>query len=476
MMERYKWQPKDEPEPNLRYWKPHPGPQTRALQATDFELLMGGARGGTKTESSLAVTLTTFKHKPELLPQYRELVVRKNSTDLEEWLDRAARFYYSVGGKRVGKTLRFDSGALIRTGHLKDDNAYTKYLGHEYHRIKIEELTLIPKEINYLQLIASCRSTVPGLTPQVFATTNPGEIGHVWVAQRWGIQGKPPYGEIVTKSSGNRTRRFIPATVEDNPTLMKYDPEYVAFLESLPEPLRSAWRNGDWSVFAGQFFAKLSQTIHACVPFDVPSRWPLTAALDYGETAPTAFGLYTRDGDVTYRIGEYYNIDSSASKHAKNILDFCLNNKYTNGRLPDVVYADPSMWTKTRLDEWSVESPADKFIEQGLNLKPANNDRINGWRACRDAIDWYKSDDDKWIRKPAFQYFEGQSPNFEMFVPTLQTHKINVEDVIKCDTDHAADEWRYHMIAVRPRIILKSNPKLEQDDLMITAGVRDERF
>src|SRR3546814_9561209 len=55
----------------------------------------------------------------------------------------------------------FPSGAVIRTGHLKDDQAYTKYQGQEYQRQLIEELTQIPTVKRYLQLTSSCRSTVP---------------------------------------------------------------------------------------------------------------------------------------------------------------------------------------------------------------------------------------------------------------------------------------------------------------------------
>ena len=110
-------------------------------------------------------------------------------------------------------------------------------------------------------------------------------------------------------------------------------------------------------------------------------------------------------------------------------------------------------------------------------MTPANHDRINGWRACRDAIDWYKTDDGEWIREPKFVYFEGENPMFELYVPTAQTSKTNPEDIIKCDTDHIDDEWRYHMIAVRPKIVLKtSTPEFDEELAPLTAGIREERF
>jgi hypothetical protein len=78
-------------------------------------------------------------------------------------------------GQIVGNPpeVRFPTGGVIRTGYLKDDKAYQKYRGHAYHRMLIEELTHIATEDNYKKLIASCRSAVPALRPQVFGTTNP---------------------------------------------------------------------------------------------------------------------------------------------------------------------------------------------------------------------------------------------------------------------------------------------------------------
>ena len=138
----------------------------------------------------------------------------------------------------------FPSGAKIILGHLKDDGAYAKYQGHEYQRMLIEEITHIPSEELYLKLLASCRSTVPGLRARLFATTNPGEIGHKWVKKRF-VDVAAPGTEFTDPVTG-RTRMFIQSRVEDNPTLMEADPNYVKFLDGLPDGLREQWREGSW--------------------------------------------------------------------------------------------------------------------------------------------------------------------------------------------------------------------------------------
>jgi len=230
---------------DLIYWKPHAGVQTFALSQVVFELLYGGARGGGKTDAGIA-----WMMRPIANPLYRGLVIRKNAEDLKDWVDRAERTFATAGAVKTGNPAEFTfpSGAKIRTGHLKDEQAYNKYQGHEYQRMLIEELTLIPNYESYEKLRASCRSTVVGLDARMFATTNPGEVGHVWV-KKYFIDVAPPmtaYRDPVT----GRLRMFVPATIEDNPTLMTRDPDYVKSLDGIKdESLRKAWRYGSWDVF-----------------------------------------------------------------------------------------------------------------------------------------------------------------------------------------------------------------------------------
>jgi hypothetical protein len=263
------------------YWKPHPGKQTEALTRSEFEILYGGARGGGKTDAGIAWLLREA-HNPLL----RALIIRKNYEDLEDWLDRAARFYAGVGARIVGKPARiiFPSGALMRAGHLKDPKSYTKYLGHEYQRMLIEELTLIPSELDYLKILTSLRSTVEGLDPRMFCTTNPGGVGHGWVKERFIDVAK--WGEPYIDPETGRSRIFIQATMDDNPTLMTMDPAYVQQIEALKdkdEALYRAWRFGDWDVFVGQMFAKFRRNTHVINPM-IPRKDTLVhyIGMDWG--------------------------------------------------------------------------------------------------------------------------------------------------------------------------------------------------
>lgn len=243
---------------NLVIWRPNPGQQEYALTREENEVLYGGARGGGKTDASIA-WISRWVDNPDL----RFLVIRRNAADLDDWIARAKKMWTNAGLQPVfaGREVRFPSGAVGRFGHLFDDNAYERYQGHEYQKMIIEELTHIPTEDLFLKLIGSCRSTVDGLHAQIFMTTNPGNIGHEWVKRRYVDVSEPNETYVERLPSGIRTRIFIPAKVEDNPVLVEKDPQYVAYLDSLKGPQKQAWRDGSWDSFEvkGAYYTKWIQ-------------------------------------------------------------------------------------------------------------------------------------------------------------------------------------------------------------------------
>ena len=277
-----------------------------------------GARGGGKTDCGLVWLTDCIKN-----PRYRALVIRKNADDLSDWVDRASRFYTGLGAK-IGyrpAVIVFTSGAIIRTGHLKDDQAYTKYQGHEYQRMLIEELTQIPDEKRYLQLIASCRSTDPELKPQIFCTTNPGGVGHLWVRKRF-VDVAPPNTPYLDPIEG-RSRIYIPATIDDNPSLTLADPFYVKQLDALKTTdvdLWKAWRLGDWDVFIGQFFQTFLKELHVIKAYTPSHSSRKFGNIDWGFAADFVFHaslvekITVQDGKPFNRITTYKEIQGNKTK------------------------------------------------------------------------------------------------------------------------------------------------------------------
>lgn len=280
-------------------WVPFAGPQTLAIALSEDrrfrEILFGGARGPGKTDASIAILSRRLPDK-----RAKQLVIRRNAEDLSDFQDRAIQSYMVFGVKLARKPMvisgkKNDTGRILG-GHLKDDDAYTKYQGHEYCRINIEELTQIPRESMYEKLISSARSKYKDLYPQVFATTNPGGIGMAWVKKRFVEPDRSlcdvykqeyhwvdkygnaqvTYWQVIVEKETGIWRAFVPATLDSNPALMENDPMYVKQLESLktsdPELYR-AWRFGDWDIQFGAVFQEFRRAIHTFGKF---SDWGVT--------------------------------------------------------------------------------------------------------------------------------------------------------------------------------------------------------
>lgn len=295
---------------NVLRWRPNPGKQERALRIPDnvFEILYGGARGGGKTDAGIFWLIKPIEQlgwKPTVAhPYFRALVLRRSAKDLNDWLDRAERVYKAYGAKLVKHpqtVFTFPSGAKIIVGHMKDVSAY---LGHEYHRILIEELTQIKDEITYTKLTGSCRSTIPEIKPQIFMTTNPGGKGHGWVRRRF--VSAAPWDTFFLNPATNRWAIFIPSRVEDNPKLVENDPGYVQWLEGIKyvdEKLWRMWREGEWDAFEGQVFTEWRYQHHVFSEFWFDLRHcQRIAALDWGYRDPTSIHWIARAPENQYGV------------------------------------------------------------------------------------------------------------------------------------------------------------------------------
>ena len=425
-------------------WLPHPGKQTIAYGIEVFELLYGGARGGGKSECGRAWLLKDKEH-----PKYRALVIRKNSEDLSDWLDKARSMYLPLGAEIVGKPaeIRFPSGAIIRTGHLKDENAFEKYLGHEYHRMLIEEINLIPRENDYLKLLSSCRSVVPELTPRVFLSTNPGGAGHMWVKARFVDITEPM--RVYTDPDTGRTRVFIPATVEDNPTLMINDPSYVRYLDSLPEAQRKAWRYGDWNVFEGQYFNEWRNDVHVVEPFKIPDTWKRYRSIDFGRNAPFACLWFAidHDGNVwAYR--EYYShrpdlneIGKDADINAKNVVGLSLQDPVIEGVRYQYSVLDSASFAEEGHGE-KISALMSRVTKGELNCIPSSKKRIAGWTVMHNYLRHDKEN------PPKLRFFKN-CHNAIRTIPSLIHDAHRVEDLDTSMEDHVGDLCRYFLQTLR---------------------------
>ena len=390
----------------------------------------GGAKGGGKSYASRVIMLVQLLENPgttgllirrtfkqvsgnHIRPLFREFPQFKN------WYNKSEGILY------------LPNGSELMFGHCEHEDDVFQYAGQEFDYIAVEEVTQFT-EFMWQILSQSNRSSNAGVKPTMWATGNPGGIGHLWVKRLW-VDRSFESGESPDNYS------FISAKVQDNPALTNADPTYVNVLKNMKdEALRRAYLNGDWDIYPGQFFTNWNREEVVVAPYTIPTSWPLFGGLDYGEASPTSFGLYTVDFDGNIvRIAGYYLANATASRHAENVRAMVDNCPFTDGRAPIAIYADPSMWVRRRLTEASSHSAADVFREHDLMLQKANNDRVTGWRICKDALGNQK-----------FTVFEGWNDDFIRTVPALPRDDKNWEDIDTHAEDHAADEWRYAMVHI----------------------------
>jgi len=444
-------------------WQPHQGPQTLALSIdeTAFEILYGGARGGGKTDAGIVWMLKAVDN-----PNFTGLCIRRNHTDLRNWIDRASELFpnATVSGKPA--VFKFPSGAKIFTGHLRDANAYTQFQGWEIHRLLIEELGQIPDEQSYLKLISSVRSTCD-VRPQIFCTANPGGAGHQWIKKRWLI-GRNKDNKAFQDPISERYRVFIPATVEDNPTLVAKDPDYVRFLDSLPEPMRSAWKDGDWDVFAGQYFTDWNPRLHV-ISKDNAKKLGYGKdynrkyiGIDWGFSAPfCAIWVEVATNNRVFCYREMYGREKHPSEWGEMIARVSMNEDiYQSLGDPSMWTRNPMSWNKPETEMYSERSIANALIASGVpNLSPANNSRVNGWRNMAQMMHFKKG------VIPSFFIIDGQCPNLERTIPDMIFDEKRPEDLDTTLEDHALDAVRYALTHVTAPT--KPKPRKSRDQLAI---------
>lgn len=440
-------------------WKANSGQQELALRipSSVFEELYGGARGGGKTDAGIHWIVSPGEDTsfPVIeIPKFRGLVIRKNSDDLSDWIDRAQRVYVPEYGAKLVKHphvyFQFPHGSVIRCGHLKDKDAYTKYQGHEYQRLLIEELTQIPREDDYEKLIASCRSTVDGVRPQVFATTNPGGKGHAWVKRRF-IDPRITNRPFNNPRSG-RLAIFIPAKIDDNPVLMEKDPDYIKMLEAYKTTnpdLYKAWRHGDWEIFTGQAFPEFMASTHVINRMPVDLKYcKKVCTLDWGYTDPCsihwlAYMPENKHGvrhTIVYR--EAYANQKTPRAWAQLL---CKIFKY---EMPDELVLPADVFHK-RLSETSIASIfKQEFQKAGLNVNIVKADTSSGSRVQRVNI----MHDGLSISPDGMPYllFMQNCPNLIRTLPELIMSETKVEDIEDDQEDHAFDSVTYGYRRLKP--------------------------
>ena len=423
--------------------------QVDFLNATDeFKyVLYGGAKGGGKSyilrwalvrkllkwakQGHLGVRVGLFC---EDYPALKDRQITKIAKEFPLWLGTLSDS--NIEGMSFKLHKRY-GGGVIALRNLDDPS---KYASSEFAVAALDELTK-----NKRELFDQLRSIVrwPGISDTGFwGGTNPGEIGHLWVKKLWIDRSFGP------EDPPSDQFKFIKSLPTDNPHNAE---SYLQDLKSLPERLRKAYFEGNWDIFAGQYFTEWDKDRHVVVPFTIPPTVHRFRAYDHGRANAACCKWYALDYDGrvwVYR--ELYAKGLDVDQLAAEI------NRMSVGETYEYSVADPAIFANIGFtDKYGGQTIAESFARQGIMFLPASNRRVDGWNLMHQYLRW---DDNT---PPRILYFNTCYDSIRT-IPALVHDDVKPEDIDTDGEDHAADVDRYFLMSLHERKSMNPKTEVEQ--------------
>ena len=481
-----------------------PFPKQRAFHESPAKYrLFGGAAGPGKSKALLMeAVLQAHEHAG-----VNTLLLRRTFSELEQSLllyfrrDIPRELYKSYNESK--HVVTWLNGSTTRFGYCQSEADVYQYQGAEFLFIGIDELTLFTLR-QWQFLTSRNRCPVPGAFPCMAGATNPGNIGHAWVKSLW-IDKQPASGMEHPEEFDASDYDFIPARVSDNP-IYAGDENYLKTLRALPSHLKRAFLDGDWDVFAGQYFDRFDCSRHVvrAEQIDWKPWWARWISIDWGFEHPAAVywhaqtpggvAPYGGAASVTDTLGtvdetagskdfrrivtyrEFVTHRTSPRDLAKEIVarSVCSDNGATgksdaalslNSRRDagatkgnyahekiDAIYLSPDAFAR-RTDEASIaDQMGEVFVAAGMPRPvPADNDRGGGWMLMYQMLDA-----GEWL-------LTENCVELIRTIPSLVRDPARVEDIEKMDGDDPADAARYGLKSrYGARRAWETHPPLEQ--------------
>lgn len=452
------------PEINLTL---HPK-QGIALDTEANEVLYGGAAGGGKSHLMRVAAVLWCASIPGLqvylFRRIRDDLIKNHMEGPKGFRAMLAPWVLCGFVRIVDDEIRFWNGAKIYLCHCKDAKDVYKYQGAEIHVLLIDELTHFTEDMyrflrNRLRMVG-LTDKIPekwrGRFPRILAGANPGNIGHLFVKRTF-VEGYDTYEpKRMPPEEGGMLRQFIPALLEDNPSMSTDDPMYEQRLAGLgSEALVRAMRYGDWDVIEGAFFDCWDPARHVVTPFEIPKHWMRFRSMDWGSASPFSVGWWAvvsdavraenRFGNVVtlprgclVRYREWYGASKpNVGLKLKNEAIAAGIVEREAGETVEYGVLDPACFAES-----GGPSIAEQFRRVGANFRAADNTRIaqkgaiGGWSQMRSR---FIGDADG---NPMIVCFSTCHDSIRT-IPALVHDDKRPEDVHTEMEDHAADEWRY---------------------------------
>lgn len=443
--------------------------QAIAFDTEATEVLYGGAAGGGKSHLMRVAAITWCASIPGLqvylFRRIRDDLIKNHMEGPKGFRSLLSPWVLNGFCRIVDDEIRFWNGSKIYLCHCKDEKDIYKYQGAEIHVLLIDELTHFTESMyrflrNRVRMVGiEVPANYAGRFPRILAGANPGNIGHLFVKSTF-VDGSESYDvRRMPETEGGMLRQFIPALLEDNPSMSADDPGYEGRLHGLgSEALVAAMRYGNWDVVEGAYFDCWDRDRHVLRPFTVDQQWLRFMSGDWGSAAPFSFGWWAVATEPTkvenasgraiwlprgcmVRYREWYGIKDGKPNvglklHAETVAKGIRSREQPTEKLTYRVL-DPAAFA-----EDGGPSIAQRMASEKVVFKPADNKRVvgrgalGGWDQMRAR---FVGDDDG---RPMIACFSSCLDSIRT-IPALQHDDRKPEDVNTEQEDHAADDWRY---------------------------------
>jgi len=378
----------------------------------------------------------------------------------------------------VEDEIRFWNGSKIYLCHCKDEKDIYKYQGAEIHVLLVDELTHFTETMyrflrNRVRMVGiNLPKQYEGMFPRILCGANPGNVGHLWVKTTFVMSGQPMDLHLTSPGEGGMLRQYIPARLEDNPSMVEDDPGYEMRLEGLGSAtLVRAMRWGDWDVIEGAFFDCWDTQRHVVRPFEIPNHWSRFRSGDWGSASPFSFGWWAvvsdthQAGNVTLprgcivRYREWYGMlpgkpNVGLKLHAEEVGRGIWEREQDDPVISRGVL-DPSAFREDggpSIYERIVNGSGNKiFFQRADNARVPGRGAMGGWDQMRARL---IGDDDG---NPMIVCFSTCFDSIRT-IPALQHDAGRPEDLDTDMEDHAADDWRYGCMS-RPWLKVQPVPE-----------------
>lgn len=445
-----------------------------AFETDATEVLYGGAAGGGKSHLMRVAAIVWCAAIPGLqvylFRRIRDDLVKNHMEGPKGFRAMLAGWVLCKFVTIVDDEIRFWNGSKIYLCHCKDEKDIYKYQGAEIHVLLIDELTHFTESMyrflrNRLRMVGvTVPKNMAHRFPRILAGANPGNIGHLWVKATF-VDGNETYDiRQMPPTEGGMKRQFIPALLEDNPSMGQDDPGYEQRLQGLgSDTLVQAMRYGNWDVVEGAFFDCWDAKRHVVRPFTVPDGWLRFMSGDWGSAKPFSFGWWAvvpdafqtsnRDGAIItlprgciVRYREWYGCqpnkpNTGLKLHADAVARGIKEREAKDKERPTYRALDPAAFAEDGGIS-IAEAMQREATKPSIVFRPADNARVStrgamgGWDQMRGRM---VGDEEG---NPMIVAFSTCHDSIRT-IPAMQHDQARPEDMNSDGEDHAADEWRY---------------------------------